>query len=314
MTAIGERLARLAPRILLSLGLSASANATAREIAITMDDLPVVLRSEWSIERARQVTRDILSTFQEYGVPATGFVNEQKLEVDGKVDPARVELLERWLEAGLDLGNHGYAHLDLHRVDVSTWEQDILRGERVLRPLIARHGKTLRFFRHPFLHTGLSVAIHDRTSAFLRDHGYRVAPVTIDNQEWMFGFAYAEASSDTEKQRIAEEYLRYMKAIVVYYEEQASAIVGEEIPHILLVHAYALNGDWLGELLGWMRERGYRFVSLEEALKHPAYASEDRYDGPAGITWLHRWALTREMPKSIFGEEPVPPDWIQREN
>ena len=313
MSAIGESLGKLAPGVLLTLGLS-STNATAREIAITMDDLPVVLRSEWSIERARQVTGEILATFQEYGVPATGFVNEQKLEVDGEVDPARVGLLERWIEAGFDLGNHGYAHFDLHRVDVSTWEQDILKGERVLLPLLARHGKTPRFFRHPFLHTGRSVAIRDRTSAFLKDHGYRVAPVTIDNQEWMFGFAYAEAASETERQRIGEEYLRYMKAIVVYYEKQTVAIVGEEIPHILLVHAYALNGDWLGELLGWLEERGYRFVTLERALAHPAYGSEDRYEGSGGITWLHRWALTREMPKSIFEGEPVPPDWILREN
>jgi hypothetical protein len=86
----------------------------------------------------------------------------------------------------------------------------------------------------------------------------------------------------------------------------------EEIPQILWVHAYALNGDSLGELLGWLQDRGYGFIPLEEALGHPAYASEDRYDGPTGNSWLHRWAITANMPKSIFAGEPEAPEWIQR--
>lgn len=283
-------------------------------MSITMDDLPVAPGSVRSLEQARDITRDILATFEEYRVPAIGFVIENRLEVDGKVDPAWVALLEQWLEAGFELGNHGYAHLDLHRVDVTAWEQDIVKGARVLSPLLAEHGQTLRFFRHPFLHTGTSVAIRDRTSEFMKDHGYRVAPVTIDNEEWMFGFAYAEASTDIEKKRIADAYLRYMKSVVEFYEEQSRAIVGEEIPQILLVHASALNGDALGELLGWLRRRDYRFISLEEALEHPAYASEDRYEGPAGMTWLHRWALTQNMPTSIFAGEPTAPEWIRRDD
>jgi len=283
-------------------------------MSITMDDLPVAPGSVRSLEAAQKITRDILATFQEYRVPAIGFVNENRLEINGEVDPARVALLEQWLEAGFELGNHGYAHLDLHRVDVDAWEQDIVRGARVLGPLLAEHDQTPRFFRHPFLHTGTSIAIRDRTSEFMKDHGYRVAPVTIDNQEWMFGFAYAEAATDAEKKRIAEAYLQYMKSVVEFYEEQARVIVGEEIPQILLVHAYALNGNVLGELLGWLRDRDYRFISLEEALEHPAYASEDRYDGPLGITWLHRWAITRNMPKSVFAGEPKAPEWIQRDD
>lgn len=279
-----------------------------------MDDLPVAPGNVHSLEEAQQITRNILATFQEYRVPAIGFVIENRLEVDGTVDPAWVDLLEQWLEAGFELGNHGYAHLDLHRVDVGVWELDIVKGARVLGPLLAAHGQTPRFFRHPFLHTGRSVAIRDRTSAFMKDHGYRVAPVTIDNEEWMFGFAYEKASTDVEKKRIAEAYLHYMISVVEFYEEQSRTIVGEEIPQILLVHASALNGDALGELLGWLRDRDYRFIPLEEALEHPAYASEDRYEGPAGITWLHRWAITQNLPKSIFAGEPQAPEWIRRDD
>ena len=33
---------------------------------------------------------------------------------------------------------------------------------------------------------------------------------------------------------------------------------------------------------------GFRFVSLEEALNDPAFAREDVYTGPKGLSWLYR--------------------------
>ena len=54
-----------------------------------------------------------------------------------------------------------------------------------------------------------------------------------------------------------------------------------------------------------------RFVSLEEALKDPAYELKDEYIGQAGMTWLHRWAITAGK-KGIFAGEPVVPEWIQK--
>ena len=89
------------------------------------------------------------------------------------------------------------------------------------------------------------------------------------------------------------------------------AIVGEEIPQTLLIHAYALNADWLDGLLRRLAKRGYRFVSLEEALRHPAYDSPDEFTGSGGITWLHRWAITRGMAATTFAGEPEVPGWLR---
>jgi len=52
-------------------------------------------------------------------------------------------------------------------------------------------------------------------------------------------------------------------------------------------------------------------VSLSEALKDEAYGSKDEYVGPAGITWLHRWALTKGNGGSTFAGEPAVPAWIE---
>ena len=103
-----------------------------------------------------------------------------------------------------------------------------------------------------------------------------------------------------------------MLDVVEYYEGQSRAIVGELVPQTLLVHAYALNADWLGSLLTALEERGYAWLSLEEATAHPAYdRPADGYTGPGGITWLHRWAITEGRDPAIFRGEPEVPEWVR---
>jgi peptidoglycan/xylan/chitin deacetylase (PgdA/CDA1 family) len=285
-----------------------------RLMAITVDDLPVAQPSWHTDQQMERITSDLLATFENHRVRAVGFVNEGKLEHDGTADPFRVEVLKRWLDAGHELGNHGYSHLDLHRVPPDEWMADVVRGEKVTRPLVEAHGGKLRYFRHPFLHTGMSVEVQAETGEFLRSRGYTVAPVTIDNSEWIYGRAYSVAYNEGDeelKRRIGEDYVRYMLAVVAFYESQSEAIVGRPIPHVLLVHAYALNADWLGELLSELERRGYGWISLGEALEDPVYdRAVDGWTGRGGITWLHRWAITEGVDRSIFAGEPEPPGWI----
>ncbi len=285
-----------------------------RRMAVTIDDLPVAQPSWHDDREMERITTDLLATLTHHDVPAVGFVNEGKLVVDGAVDFFRLRLLERWPAAGLELGNHGFAHLDLHRVPAGEWMADVVRGEAATRRLVEAAGGTLRYFRHPFLHVGTSVEIQAQTAAFLAARGYTVAPVTVDNSEWIYGRAYARALSDGDeelRERLGRDYLRYMVEVVEYYEAQTQAIIGRAIPHVLLVHAYALNADWLGELLTRLEQRGYRWIPLAEALADPVY---DRpiggYTGEGGITWLHRWAITEGLDRSIFRGEPEPPDWV----
>lgn len=283
-----------------------------RTIAVTIDDLPTVSVTGNHIETSERITRDLLAALRRAGVPAVGFVNEQKLQPAGDVDPRRVALLQQWIDAGFELGNHTFSHPDLHRVDPAAYEQDIVRGEAVTRRLMTSAGRRLKYFRHPFLRTGRSAEVRARIIAFLADRGYVVAPVTIDNSDYVFAAAYdrAHAADDADlAARIADTYVDYMASVVEYYEAQSLVIVGRPISHTLLLHASALNADTIGRLLARLKARGYGFVTLEEALTDPAYASRDEYFGPGGITWLHRWALTAGK-RGIFAGEPSVPDWI----
>ena len=64
--------------------------------------------------------------------------------------------------------------------------EDVLKGERVTKPLVLAHGGTWQWFRHPYLQTGRDLETKHALEAFLAEHGYRIAPVTIDNGEWIF--------------------------------------------------------------------------------------------------------------------------------
>ena len=285
-----------------------------RTMAVTIDDLPTASVLGENIERAERITADLLAALVRHRVPAIGFVNERKLQPRGAVEPRRVALLERWLDAGMELGNHTYSHPDLHLTALPAFEKEVVAGDAVTRRLLAARGRKPEYFRHPFLHTGRSLETRRSFEAFLKQRGYRVAPVSVDNYDYLFAAAYDRAGARDDQAiltKIAAAYVDYMEAVVAYYEEQSARIVGREIAQTLLLHASALNAATFDALATRLQARGYRFISLGEALKDDAYGAPDEYVGPAGITWLHRWAMTKGNGGSTFAGEPAVPKWIE---
>ncbi len=300
--------------MLVQCGPVSSRDTSGREIAITVDDLPVNYMTDRGVAGWEGVTARLLDALRRHDVPAIGFVNLGKLyENDGVPDPRRLGLLKSWLEAGFELGNHTFSHLDLHKTSLSEFTQDMLRDEGILRELCKGHGRPLEFYRHPLLHTGLELDTKTGLEQILKEHGYRVAPVTMDNSEWIYARAFdiADDKGDTGlKERIGAAYLDYMERVVAYYESQSRDLFGREIRQILLIHANTLNSYYFDDLAQLLRKRGYAFISLAEALEDEAYASADRYTGPGGITWLHRWALTQGKRGEFFKGEPEVDEFV----
>lgn len=272
---------------------SVAASAQQREVAVTIDDLPFASVPSDDPAALEEITQRLLHSLQQAKVPAVGFVNEVKLYREGVLDPARVQLLQRWLDAGFELGNHTYSHLSLNRVALETFEADLLRGETVTRPLLERNGQALRWFRHPFLHLGTTPGVRARLQQFLDTHAYRVAPVTVNNSEWIFATAYAraQAQGDQEAARhIGDAYVPYMQEVFARNEGLARDLCGRSIAHVLLLHANALNADYFPALAEMLKQRGYQFISLDEALKDPIYQSKIGFDSNEGESWLERWS------------------------
>jgi hypothetical protein len=59
----------------------------------------------------------------------------------------------------------------------------------------------------------------------------------------------------------------------------------------------------------WSGARGYRFVTLDEALKGDAYRTPDGYVGRFGPSWLHRWRIALGKPDRLR-DEGDPPAWV----
>lgn len=296
----------------------AAAQAPDRRIAITIDDLPWQRIGKTAEADLRSRHAQLIAQLKRAKAPVVGFVNEDKLEVDGVVQPARVAMLRDWLEAGAELGNHTYGHVDLHEVGIPAYEKAILEGERRLRPLLAERGMRPRWFRHPYLRAGRTQADKAAVRDFLARHGYRIAPVTVDNGEWVWAFAYEnvlDGQPDTPLRadtlrRLREGYVPYMLNKVDYYERQSQALLGYALPQVWLMHANALNAATYAELVAGVRRRGYTTIGLDQALRDPAYARADGYEGRYGPSWLHRWAMAEKKAKDFYAGEPAVPQWV----
>ena len=302
----------------LWLSCLARADESDRRIAVTIDDLPWA-RLDGIVPPDLQARhRRLVDALKRADVPVVGFVNENKLEVDGRVDPQRLAMLGDWLDAGYELGNHTYAHADINEVGIAGFEKEILDGERQLRPLLAVRGQVPRWFRHPYLRAGRTAADKAAVAAFLDGHGYRIAPVTVDNGEWVWAFAYANVMNaqprtpDREAllSRLRLGYVPYMLNKLDYYEAQSRQLLGYALPQVWLMHANELNADAFVELVAATHRRGYRFITLDEALQDPAYMRPDGYEGRYGPSWLHRWAMAEKKPKEFYAGEPVVPGWV----
>jgi peptidoglycan/xylan/chitin deacetylase (PgdA/CDA1 family) len=303
--------------LLLAVDALPQTRPLSRTVAVTFDDLPATPAGAvgHDVASLTALTRKLLSAVRKHDVPAVGFVNERQLFVEG-AEPADVDgrtgLLRMWLDAGLELGNHTYSHRDLNTMPLDQFQADVLRGETVTRRLSKEKGQDLRYFRHPFLHVGADLTVRRAFEAFLSAHGYTVAPVTIDNDEFVYAAAYAKAlrrGDSALAARIGDDYLRYMDQVFTFFEGVSRRVTGREIPQILLLHANRLNADRFDQLAAALGQRGYTFVSVAQALEDPVYRLRDEFVGAPGNSWFNHWEITAGRPPV---PTPRPPEWISR--
>ncbi|HEY2857985.1 MAG TPA: polysaccharide deacetylase family protein [Terracidiphilus sp.] len=306
---------RLRPLIsLFGLIFAATAIAQSQTVALTVDDLPFVSTDpghpspEVISAAAAKANRKLVAAFHRHRLPVTGFVNQKWVNqlAHGQ------DILEAWINAGLDLGNHTYSHLDFDDHTVEEFEQEVISGEAGFLPLMQAAGRSGKFFRFPFNHTGDTQEKHDAVAAFLAGRGYSQAPCTIETSDWMFNEAYGRMLANRDRTaaaRLRADYLSFTEAQIDYFGKLNRQVVGYDPPQIMLIHDNQLNADVIEQLLGIFREKRYRFVTLSEAESDPVYRSGDTLVTKYGPMWGYRWARERNV--KVDGRlEPDPPKWI----
>lgn len=241
--------------------LTASCGHAQREIAITIDDLPLVasrMNTAANQQRSQERFTALVNAFVKYKVPATGFV------IAGAIEKGQWDFLEQFRNAGLMLGNHTYSHYNLNAMGDKQYIADVDRADKILAPIMT----TPKYFRYPYLAEG-NKKTKPEVLRYLQEHHYTVAPVTIDTKDFSFNESVYKIPYRSREQYIAKlkpKYLAYIWKQTLNAEKKAN----NNGKQILLIHANLINSYLLGDILEMYQKNGYKFISLSEALKNPA--------------------------------------------
>jgi len=281
--------------------LAACVSCIAQKVAVTFDDLPLNGDLPPGMTRV-QITRDTLAVLKARNVPPVyGFINAKKLE--GNPDAA--EALKIWAAAE-PFGNHTYRHLDLNANPAEAFEREILENEPALE-LLATENKNWHWLRYPYLREGDTAEKRRAVRAFLPAHGYRVAQVTLDWEDYMWNSAYARCVVKNDGQSIAWLRKSYLQTASEYLDsgrELAKLVYGREINHVLLLHLGAFSSTILPDALDLLEKKGFRLVTLEEAQSDPAYEGDPDAGSINGGTLLEQWMDAKKIPYPAVAEKP----------
>jgi peptidoglycan-N-acetylglucosamine deacetylase len=272
----------------------------AQKLAITMDDLPLNGELPPGVSRV-ETTKDVLAILKKRHVPAVyGFINVKKLE--GNNDAA--EALKLWAAAE-PVGNHTYSHMDLEKNSAEAFERDIEEDEPALELLEAKD--EWHWLRYPYLHEGETADKRRAVRSYLKAHGYRIAQVTLDWEDYLWNFAYARcaAKNDTEAMEwLRSSYLSTASEFLDLGREQAKLIYGHEISYVLLMHLGAYSSTILPDALDLLKKKGFKLVTLEEAESDAAYEGDPDAGMHDAGTLLDQWMQVKQIPYPAHADKP----------
>lgn len=277
-----------------------------RTVAVTFVSLPPLQHGDANFSESERIVRGLIERLTAHRIPATGFVGENRVQVTGE-EERRANLLRMWLDAGLDLGNQSFSHPKLYNTPVDEFLQNMMRGERVTRRLVEERGRQLRYFSYPFLNTGRDVESRERVEAFMRERGYDVHRVTIDNDDWIYSAAYGvarERGDEALMRSLRAEYVPYMERMFEFFEQMSRDVTGREIPQVLMLTASALNADCFDDLVAMIERRGYSFVTLDEAMRDEFFRQPDNYVSPYGYSYLQHRLVQQGGAERLEPETP----------
>ncbi len=258
------------------------------QVALTFDDLPAHASLPPGVGRV-DVARSVVETLRAAGAPpALGLVNPKALE-DGAEN---AEVLRLWRAAGFPLGNHTFSHMDLQANTLAAFQQDVVAAEPALRDFMG--DVDWHWFRFPYLRAGETIEKHRAVSAFLKEHGYKVAEVTLNFDDWAYNDPYARCMAKGDLQAIDWLQASYMARAAESLrigQDMAQRIYGRDIKHVLLLHLGAFETVMLPRLLDLLKERGFELITLQDAEGDPAYALDpDLASGWRGTMLEHMMA------------------------
>ena len=263
------------------------------KVALTFDDLPLNGTLPLGV-KASDLARDTLKVLKKHRIPPSyGFIVARQLERD----PDGATALQVWADSGNPLGNHTYNHLDFTKNSAEDFQREILRNEPVLELLMPK--SDWRWFRYPYLHEGDTLEKRRAVRSFLSSNGYRIAQTTLDFEDYLWNSAYARCSNTRDEasiQWLKESYRTAARDFTRFQIQNARAIFGRDIHHVMLLHQGAFSAHILPDLFRILGEEGFEIVTLEEAQKDPAYDYDPDFAHARGGTLVELGMLAKQIP------------------
>jgi peptidoglycan/xylan/chitin deacetylase (PgdA/CDA1 family) len=257
--------------LIITFFLSAlSAVAPAQQIAITWDDLPT--HSALPVGETRvEIGHKLIAAMKAAHLPPVyGFVNGAGIERE----PDSAPMLNDWRNAGLPFGNHTWSHMNLNTMSLIDWEADLRKNEPILDRYAA--GEDWHWLRFPFLAEGDTPEKRADARTFLAARGYRIAAVTMSFGDYMWNEPYARCVAKNDDASIAQLESSYLQAAgedADFRRAMSKTLFNHDIPYVLLMHIGAFDARMLPRLLKLYSDKGFTFITLQDAENDPFYAS-----------------------------------------
>jgi peptidoglycan-N-acetylglucosamine deacetylase len=221
-------------------------------------------------ENTRENFEKLVKALKENNMPPTvDFIVGHTLDRD---------LQEEWLQSGNLIGNMTFSRWKPKKGTAQEFIDNIERNEQALALLSERFPQKQKYFRYPGLRLDSDTQKVGQIRAYLKQKGYTEVPATIDAKDGLFSQSYCAALARGD-QDCANFIKATFKSILLDKSVKARAaaknIAGHEINHVLMLRANQLTCDMLSEILAWYKALGAEFITLDQALSDPFYASDN---------------------------------------
>ncbi|MGD0295212.1 MAG: polysaccharide deacetylase family protein [Terracidiphilus sp.] len=271
-------------------------------VALTFDDLPAA-GSLPAGDTYSRIAATLVAELKANHLKGTyGFVNAVTLEND----PDAQQAMRIWVDAGMKIGNHTWSHPSINNGTVEVFEHNIALNEPALTQYAS--GSDWHWFRYPFLWEGETLEKRHAVRAYLSEHGYRVAQVTLSFEDYAWNDAYGRCVAKQDEAAIAwlrQSYLENAAEYIRLGREEEHTAFGHEIPNVMLLHATAFTTLMLPELIDQLRREGFRFASLAKVEKNAAYAQDPDAALQYGGTLPDQFMDSRHLPYPPYKPKPT---------
>lgn len=288
--------------------VNAGNNLKNKKLAVGFVSIPTN-RASSADKSFDETPRLLIETLNAHKIPAIGFVHGSMISDGDKVSNERADIVRMWRDAGLEVGIGNYKHVWFYDTPFENYVEGVGKNAEITNKILQEKNQQVRYFSYPFLNTGKTEDEHAKFEKWLKEHNLTSVKYTVDNQEWMYSWAYDTAREANDAGRMIEirvDFLKYMSEMFDHYEKYSQEMFGRDINQTMVLTPSRLVADTADELFTMLEKRGYDFVSMKDAQSDEAYRTPENFTGvKAGISWFERWQITKG--KELLKEPEVSP-------